>query len=40
MAFMVTGFWGAALSQFGGTGGGEEEEEPEPMAVVCYRVTG
>lgn len=34
--FMVKGFWDAALSQFGGTGG--EEEEAAPMEVVCYRV--
>lgn len=39
LAFMVKGFWGAALSQFGGAGS-DDDEEPEPMAVVCYKVAG
>jgi len=34
--FMVKGFWDAALSQFGGTGG--DDEEADPMEVICYRV--
>ncbi len=38
LVFVVTGFWEAALSQFGGTGADEDGEEPEPMAVVCYRM--
>lgn len=38
LAFVVTGFWDAALSQFGGTGAEDDEEEPEPMAVICYKV--
>ncbi len=37
LAFMVTGFWDAALSQFGGAGG-EDQEEAEPMQVICYRL--
>jgi len=38
MAFMVTGFWDAALARFGGAGASIDEEEAEPMAVVCYQV--
>jgi hypothetical protein len=38
LAFMVTGFWDAALSQFGGAGSTDEDEEAEPMSVICYRV--
>ena len=38
LAFMVTGFWDAALSRFGGAGNTDDEEEPEPMSVICYRV--
>lgn len=38
LAFVVTGFWDAALSQFGGSGGADDEEEPEPMSVICYRI--
>jgi len=38
LAFVVTGFWDAALSQFGGTGSTDDEEEPEPMSVICYRI--
>lgn len=38
LAFVVTGFWDAALSQFGGTGATDEDEEPEPMSVICYRI--
>ncbi len=38
LVFVVTGFWDAALSQFGGTGATEEDEEPEPMSVICYRI--
>ncbi len=38
LAFVVTGFWDAALSQFGGAGGTDEGEEPEPMTVICYKV--
>ncbi|MBU2501513.1 6-bladed beta-propeller [bacterium] len=37
LAFMVTGFWDSALSQFGGAGS-EDEEEAEPMQVICYRL--
>ena len=37
LAFMITGFWDAALSQFGGSGGADEEEA-EPMGVICYRI--
>ena len=37
LAFMITGFWDAALSQFGGSGG-DDEEEAEPMGVICYRI--
>lgn len=38
LAFVVTGFWDAALSQFGGAGASEDEEEPEPMEIICYRI--
>ncbi len=38
LAFVVTGFWDAALSQFGGAGDQDDGEEPEPMAVICYRI--
>ncbi len=38
LAFMVTGFWDAALSRFGGAGNTDDEEEAEPMSVICYRV--
>jgi len=38
LAFVVTGFWDAALSQFGGNGAISEDEEPEPMSVICYRI--
>ncbi len=38
LAFVVTGFWDAALSQFGGSGTTDEDEEPEPMSVICYRI--
>jgi hypothetical protein len=37
LAFMITGFWDAALSRFGGAGS-DEDEEAEPMSVICYRV--
>jgi hypothetical protein len=39
LVFMVTGFWDAALSRFGGaSGAAEDEEEAEPMTVICYRI--
>jgi len=38
LAFMVKGFWDAALSRFGGAGAADEEEEAEPMSVICFRV--
>ncbi|MEN8007582.1 MAG: 6-bladed beta-propeller [Candidatus Krumholzibacteriota bacterium] len=38
LAFMITGFWDAALSRFGGAGTDDDEEEAEPMSVICYRV--
>ncbi len=38
LAFLVTGFWDAALSQFGGNGSVDDGEEPEPMSVICYRI--
>ena len=38
LAFVVTGFWDAALSQFGGSGAVDDGEEPEPMSVICYRI--
>jgi len=38
LAFMVTGFWDAALSRFGGAGGDGDEEDAEPMSVICYRI--
>lgn len=38
LAFMITGFWDAALSRFGGAGGSEDDEDAEPMAVICYKV--
>ena len=38
LAFMVTGFWDAALSRFGGAGAADDDEEAEPMAVICYRI--
>jgi hypothetical protein len=38
LAFMVTGFWDAALSRFGGAGATDDEEEAEPMSVICYRM--
>jgi len=38
LVFMVTGFWGAALSQFGGGGSADDDEDPEPMSVICYRI--
>jgi len=38
LVFVVTGFWDAALSQFGGTGSTDDDEEPEPMSVICYRI--
>jgi hypothetical protein len=39
LAFMVTGYWDSALARFGGAGAAvSDEDEPEPMAVVCYRV--
>jgi len=38
LVFVVTGFWDAALSQFGGAGGDDDDEEPEPMAVICYQI--
>jgi hypothetical protein len=38
LAFMITGFWDAALSRFGGSGTDEDEEEAEPMSVICYRI--
>jgi hypothetical protein len=38
LVFMVTGFWDAALSRFGGAGTDDDDEEAEPMSVICYRV--
>ena len=38
LAFMITGFWDAALSRFGGSGSNEDEEDAEPMSVICYRI--
>jgi hypothetical protein len=38
LAFMITGFWDAALSRFGGAGADDDEEEAEPMSVICYRI--
>jgi hypothetical protein len=38
LAFMVKGFWDAALSRFGGAGAADDDEEAEPMSVTCYRV--
>ena len=38
LVFVVTGFWDAALSQFGGAGTADEDEEPEPMSVICYQI--
>jgi hypothetical protein len=38
LAFMITGFWDAALSRFGGSGTDEDEEDAEPMSVICYRI--
>jgi hypothetical protein len=39
LAFLVTGYWDSALARFGGTGATiADEDEPEPMAVICYRV--
>ncbi len=39
LAFMVTGYWDSALARFGGAGAAiADEDEPEPMAVICYRV--
>jgi hypothetical protein len=38
LAFMITGFWDAALSRFGGSGNDEDEEDAEPMSVICYRI--
>ena len=38
LAFMVTGFWDAALSQFGGAGAADDDEDAQPMSVICYRV--
>ncbi|MCK9997242.1 MAG: 6-bladed beta-propeller [Candidatus Krumholzibacteria bacterium] len=38
LAFMITGFWDAALSRFGGSGTEDDEDEAEPMSVICYRI--
>ena len=38
LAFMVKGFWDAALSRFGGAGAADDDEEAEPMSIICYRV--
>jgi hypothetical protein len=37
LAFMITGFWDAALARFGGAGG-SDDEEAEPMSVICYKI--
>ncbi len=38
LVFVVTGFWEAALSQFGGGSADPDGEEPEPMEIICYRI--